>query len=300
MDCNSSTKIYSLSMYFKNIKFFCFLILSISLSSCTTIKISDKDYYSVNKEYYIPNNFLWENIYNGIDYYSFSHKRPNLKYHLVRINLDKANMRIKIYPEESDFIQKKGKKTNIFMGRLVTQYAKKNKYQIAINLSPFEYTSIFKRQNVGVLVNNKKELFQKIKKYAYLGINEINGKYYAEILRNQNNENKKFDYELGGFFTVIENGKKMDFPYYSQDGRTAVGISKDERTLYVLIVEKNLFSKGLSYQECNEILLATKVYNAIQFDGGGSTSLYIEKNKINVGLRPVASSLYISVYDKEN
>ena len=64
----------------------------------------------------------------------------------------------------------------------------------------------------------------------------------------------------------------------TNDSRTAVGLSEDGRTMYVLSVEgeDEKSSTGLSYEQCNEIFMALGCFTAMQFDGGGSTNLFLD------------------------
>ncbi len=56
--------------------------------------------------------------------------------------------------------------------------------------------------------------------------------------------------------------------------RTAIGTSKDGETLYLITVDgRQTSSIGMTQQELAEFLLEIDVYNAINLDGGGSTTM---------------------------
>lgn len=56
--------------------------------------------------------------------------------------------------------------------------------------------------------------------------------------------------------------------------RTAIGTSKDGKTLYLVTVDgRQTSSIGMTQQELAEFLLEINVYNAINLDGGGSTTM---------------------------
>lgn len=56
--------------------------------------------------------------------------------------------------------------------------------------------------------------------------------------------------------------------------RTAVGISQDRKTVYLLVIDgrHDTWSYGATYHEIAQILLAAGAYNAINLDGGGSNT----------------------------
>src|SRR5262249_21558492 len=61
------------------------------------------------------------------------------------------------------------------------------------------------------------------------------------------------------------------------NARTAIGLSQDNRTLFVFTVDRAGGSLGLSVGEVADILINDYgVYNALNMDGGGSTTLAME------------------------
>ena len=70
--------------------------------------------------------------------------------------------------------------------------------------------------------------------------------------------------------------------------------SADGKTLYLLSVEKGFFKRGLSYPECAEILLALGADDAIEFDGGSSTSLFMD-GMIDISESPRKNAAYMGL-----
>ena len=70
--------------------------------------------------------------------------------------------------------------------------------------------------------------------------------------------------------------------------------------MYFLVVEGEFFSKskGLSYKECGDLLLAINVENALQMDGGGSTSLYITNNNMLSYKTLRKNAIYFAIIDE--
>jgi hypothetical protein len=86
--------------------------------------------------------------------------------------------------------------------------------------------------------------------------------------------------------------------------RTAIGLSKDCKTLYLFTVDAAGESKGMKIDEMADFLLsAYAIYNALNLDGGGSTSLAMADPATGTGRiintvinqRPVGSSLAVFV-----
>ncbi len=82
--------------------------------------------------------------------------------------------------------------------------------------------------------------------------------------------------------------------------RTAVGFSKDSLTLYFFTVDGRQagFSVGMSYKELGEYMIEWGVYQGINLDGGGSTTMVVRGEVKNSpsdpgGERSVANSLQI-------
>lgn len=87
---------------------------------------------------------------------------------------------------------------------------------------------------------------------------------------------------VGGQALLVEDGQLP--AYFTQNipgnnARTAVGISRDENTLYLVAVEKqsasdgSLLSRGMTQEELAGFLISLGVWRAVNLDGGGSTTL---------------------------
>ncbi|MEG3071180.1 MAG: phosphodiester glycosidase family protein [Candidatus Syntrophopropionicum ammoniitolerans] len=78
------------------------------------------------------------------------------------------------------------------------------------------------------------------------------------------------DGQLPAYFTQNITGKHA---------RTAVGVSRDGNTLYLVAVEKytdpsaGVLSVGMTQEELAQFLISIGVWRAVNLDGGGSTTL---------------------------
>ncbi|MED5017057.1 stalk domain-containing protein [Paenibacillus chibensis] len=83
---------------------------------------------------------------------------------------------------------------------------------------------------------------------------------------------------IGGHTILVNNGKTAAF---SRDvssiggyrARTALGYSKDERYAYIVTVEKNDNSSGMSLSELQSFMIDIGVWKGLNLDGGGSTTM---------------------------
>lgn len=79
--------------------------------------------------------------------------------------------------------------------------------------------------------------------------------------------------------------------------RSAIGLTRNVQLLVLLVVEaagQNAETSGMTVGEVAHLLLTDyAVYNAINLDGGGSTSLALDGRMVTSGNREVASSLAI-------
>lgn len=93
--------------------------------------------------------------------------------------------------------------------------------------------------------------------------------------------NRNWKMMIGGHALLIENGaiKKYTKDVTSIGGiraRTAVGISKDGKTVYIVSCEgRTKRSAGLSLNELSQFMLDLGAFKAMNLDGGGSTAMAV-------------------------
>jgi len=112
---------------------------------------------------------------------------------------------------------------------------------------------------------------------------------------------------IGGGTVLVKNGAKAKITHmrYGRDFRTAAGVSRDNETLYLITVDKNSKSVGMTLDELQKFMLDIGVYDGINLDGGGSTQMvarsygdsgvsYVNKPENNY-YRPVNNALAVTV-----
>lgn len=148
--------------------------------------------------------------------------------------------------------------------------------QLAINATPFypvQDTEGVPIHISGLSVYNGKMYSPPNKRYGALLIDRRN---HATIVRHPVNVSAAYN-AVGGYGLLLVNGKNVG----KQDKyhpRTAVGVSRDGRYLYLFVIDgRQLFhSIGATTAETAEWLRWLGAYNALNLDGGGSTDLVIQ------------------------
>ncbi|MGO0063693.1 phosphodiester glycosidase family protein [Brevibacillus fluminis] len=82
---------------------------------------------------------------------------------------------------------------------------------------------------------------------------------------------------VGGQLLLVNQGKaitsfNVDSSVKGLNARTAVGVSQDGKTMYMVAVD-TASSSGLSLEELAQIMVEIGAYKAVNFDGGGSTTM---------------------------
>ena|SRR5574344_1003422 len=271
-------------------------VLFVSCASHPVIQLAEPEVIS-DTSAFIPAQFNWQNVACGVSYAYCSFPSFPVRYRAVRIDLTAPGLEITSFPSsEADFKKENGKLTPLFTGRRTASFAKQNGTTVAINTSPFagkngQWNTIAKltrtRRIIGTHIAAGKELAEPVSSYAALVLKkqaeQSGSEWTAEVIDSQTAESLAgADYAFGGFFTVLRDGERKTFSWTSEDSRSGAGVSKDGKTLYLLIVEgENSFqSRGLSFPECAAIFAAMGADDALEFDGGGSSCLCINGRSV--------------------
>ena len=89
---------------------------------------------------------------------------------------------------------------------------------------------------------------------------------------------EKIKMGLGGAGKIVDKGGVPLNPGHlvspnARNPRTALGISKDGKTLFLIAVDGRNHSVGATHNEMTSILLEYGIYDGIHLDGGGSTTM---------------------------
>ena len=112
---------------------------------------------------------------------------------------------------------------------------------------------------------------------------------------------------MGGGTLLVKNGEKAQITHNvsGNNPRTAAGTDKSGKKLYLITVDgRNSYSAGMTLSQLADFMLEYGIYNGINFDGGGSTTMAVKdflsgsQSVVNSMtelsyLRPVANGLGI-------
>jgi hypothetical protein len=116
---------------------------------------------------------------------------------------------------------------------------------------------------------------------------------------------------VGGWPRIVRAGRSVAVAADSAEGtfarfsharhpRSAIGISRDSATLYLVAVEgRRRTSVGMSLDELADAMLSIGAYDALNLDGGGSTALVVADSLVSVpsdtaGERPVGEVIAVT------
>jgi hypothetical protein len=115
----------------------------------------------------------------------------------------------------------------------------------------------------------------------------------------------------GGWPRVVMNGRSVaeysdivegTFPRFAgRNPRSAVGFSRDSSTLYLAVVDgRRATDAGMTLPELARLMLSLGAHDAMNFDGGGSTTMVVEGKVVNrpsdqTGERRVGAGLLVVI-----
>jgi hypothetical protein len=213
----------------------------------------------------------WKPLFRGIEHQTLRRPDPQpLAAHAVRIDLQSPGIRFFVTPPNGE----REKETD---GLRTTTFLEEYGCQVAINASPFSPVGEEEGAPTDVLGLSVSE------GDAYSG---AHGKWGALLITKDNKARiaaPPFNTEdvynaVGGFGLLLKDGKNVGGKG-KRHPRTAVGVSKDGRCLYILVIDgRQAASHGATTAETAAILKDLGAHSGLNLDGGGSTTLVFEEN----------------------
>ena len=253
-----------------------FLLFAFLFVSCTTTKtISNADILP-------PSDLVWTELKPGFEITNHKIRELGVSWTCVKIDLSLTKAEPVIAVKQKPFS--------------VKSFARRNNLTVAINTTPFSKDgSLIKAE--GIEKDKGRVLAAPVEKYCALAFTtDKEGTLTCTILENQNsNEIQKYDYAAGGFFVVLKDNQIQDFAQ-NRRSRTACGTDNTGRILFLFAVTPDFSltdKNGLSYPECAAIMQKLGCTQAMQFDGGHSTAMIINKKSVCAPLfqRKVAAAI---------
>jgi hypothetical protein len=224
----------------------------------------------------------WEPLFQGVEICDLKTKEPRLmRGHAVRIDLQTPELSFLATPDNGD-------RPDHTDGLRTSSFLQRYKCQLAINASPFSpiHAEEGKPQKiVGLTVSRGRVVSPEQPAYPALLLTKDNR---AKIAVPPFQLDGVYN-AVCGFNVVLREGKPLPSGKDIHP-RTAVGISRDGKTLYLLVIDgrQKDYSMGATTHEVGQWLAYLGAYEGLNLDGGGTTTLVIEhKDGYKVVNRPI-------------
>jgi hypothetical protein len=190
-----------------------------------------------------------------------------------KIDLTNPALRLAAYPSPADVDE-----GGVFPAKKPGVFARESRSALVINATPYTLPGGVlskKRRLTGVHWAGGAELSPPQARYGALGFYADNRAFTVTAQAQEIPGGARL--VLGGFFPILEGGAILGQKTASLDARTAVGVSGDGATLFVLIVKGRgkPLERGMTYEECALVLALLGARDALQLDGGDSVSLVV-------------------------
>ena len=243
-------------------------------SGCTTVPTTytDTPYQPVTRE-----GIHWRSLSPGIEAADIHNPQLPLIVHIVKIDLLNPTVSV-ITSEAALFKNNRGR----LRGETTRDFALRHNTIVAFNAAPFKTRSLLfsvYRTIVGIHITDFRRMSMPHERYGAL-------LFYADktarIIDAQTEELllENVRHAVGGFWTILRNGAILPQKLHRRDSRTAVGLADNGRTLFVVAVEgeNKRKSHGLSFEETARLMRELGADDALQLDGGSSSSLVLQEN----------------------
>ncbi len=221
-----------------------------------------------------------EKLFDGVTYIKATYKSPRrMVVHVVKINIAKAGIKAFVTPPDNP------KSDKPYNAQTTSDFVKEYGVQLAINGSGFhpwyDYGLIY-TPHPGTAVSPLGTTITDDFKYSDEGDESrplllFGGNRPVDI----GYIDRKADYAVSGIRMLVDDGAVLDdLDNRKTNPHTAVGNSQDGHTLIIVVVDgRQLFySRGSTTQELAQLLLDYGAYRALELDGGGSSTLVVNKN----------------------
>lgn len=243
-------------------------------SGCTTVPTTytDTPYQPVTRE-----EIRWRPLSPGIEAADIHNPQLPLIVHIVKIDLLNPAVSV-ITSEAALFKNNRGR----LRGETTRDFALRHNTIVAFNAAPFKTRSLLfsvYRTIVGIHITDFRRMSMPHERYGALLFYEDKT---ARIIDAQTEDLllENVRHAVGGFWTILRNGTVLPQKLHRRDSRTAVGIADNGRTLFVVAVEgeNKRKSHGLSFEETGKLMRELGADDALQLDGGSSSSLILQEN----------------------
>lgn len=269
----SSVRIDARKKRGKNGFFYLPLVLLLWSTGCAGVPSAHKDSPFQPEECTVT----WRVLCPGIETADISCARLPLIAHAVKVDLHHPAISI-VTTESSRFRGTQG----LVLGETTLEFAERLHTAAACNAAPFRTSSLLfsrYRTAMGIHITDYSRmsapnarcgaLLFYADKTARIVETKTEAAFPAEVC-----------HALGGYWMILRDGAVLPQKLERRDSRMAVGLAADGSVLYLLAIEGEWkgYSRGLSYTETAVLLRALGASDALQFDGGSSSSLVLREH----------------------
>ena len=275
--------------YWNNLKFCIPSCLMVAAALFCSLTASAQD---------VPANLEWKKLYDGIEHVNFKIEDPLLNVNVLRIDATNPNLTFHTTSPSKDWVADKNETDR----RTLPDSVVEENMIVAVNANfyqPFNAQTRVSRgpaDNKGLVVSNGVLVSPTIDGFPSFIQNKDGSVEIRSVRPGDSLDN--IQTAVSGHNTVLKDGKcpiidqVESFPYLKvRHPRTLVGISQDKKYVYLVTIDGRQpeFSVGTSILESAEILRQLGAYDAVNLDGGGSTTMAYrdESGKPVVLNRPV-------------
>lgn len=211
-----------------------------------------------------------------------------MKIHALRVDLEEPGIGFLVTPPN-------GERPSETDGLKTSTFLKKYRCQVAVNASPFRPVGSREgepRDVIGLSVSRGERYSEPAAGYGSLVITrDRKARIVGPGGRTQNAH-----HAVGGFRMLLEDGRNV-----GKDGavhpRTAVGLSKDGRSLFLLVIDgrQRGYSEGATTKETAGWLKALGAHQGLNLDGGGSTTMVSADGKAEGGYRLLNRPIHAAI-----
>jgi hypothetical protein len=214
----------------------------------------------------------WCSLYHGISCATGETLAPRQqKVYVIRADLKQPNIEFFSTPDNGD-------NPRMTDGQTTSEFLLMYGCKVAINANPFAPVDQTRPRDIHGLAISRGNLISGIDpRYPSLLITHDNHAIITDVNEGTNLMNVWT--AVSGFSIVLRNGTNIG-DGKSVHPRSAVGISKDGRYLYLVAIDGRQpgYSEGATLYETAEWLKQFGAYNGLNLDGGGSTTLVRSDN----------------------
>ena len=275
--------------YWNNLKFCIPSCLAVAAVFFCSLTASAQD---------VPANLEWKKLYDGIEHVNFKIEEPLLNVNVLRIDATNPNLTFHTTPRNANWVANQNETDR----RTLPDSVVEENMLVAVNANfyqPFNAQTRVSRgpaDNKGLVVSNGVLVSPTLDGFASFIQNKDRSIEIRSVLPGDSLDN--IQTAVSGHNTVLKNGKcplinlVESQPYLKvRHPRTLVGISQDKKYVYLVTIDGRQpdFSVGTNILESAEILRQLGAYDAVNLDGGGSTTMVYrdESGKPVVLNRPV-------------